>query len=225
MIISRVQLTRKPGTQGSLAKVLLDGAAKDQSHGLVWSLFSEAEREKRDFLYRDAGDGSFIVVSEREPADPHGLWHVEPNKYEPVLAVGDRLRFILRANPAISIFKRGSKRGVRVDAIMHAKSKLETEQRKRFSAVEAEAVALDWLEKRGLAIGASFERARCTATGYRQVRIPKTDRKEPIEFSEINFEGVLSVTNPEKLKAALFKGEGLGKAKAFGCGLMLIRRI
>ncbi len=225
MMISRAHLARKSGSQGSLAKVLLDGAERDGGHGLVWSLFSDADKRDRDFLYRDKGDGSYIVVSERTPSDPHGLWHVETKQYDPVLTAGDRLGFILRVNPVISVFRHGQKRGLRADAIMHAKSQLDAGARSSFTSDDAQAVALDWLVKRGPSIGAQFERNLCTATGYRQVRIPRANQRHPIEFSEINFEGVLAVNDPAKLKAALFKGEGLGKAKAYGCGLMLVRRI
>jgi CRISPR system Cascade subunit CasE len=49
----------------------------------------------------------------------------------------------------------------------------------------------------------------------------------------VTFEGVLKVVDPEKFKEQVYKkynekGEyiaGLGPAKAFGCGLMLVRKI
>jgi CRISPR system Cascade subunit CasE len=43
-----------------------------------------------------------------------------------------------------------------------------------------------------------------------------------IRYSTIDFQGVLNVTDSEKFQAVLFKG--IGKAKAFGCGLMLVKR-
>ena len=45
--------------------------------------------------------------------------------------------------------------------------------------------------------------------------------RKPITFSEIDYEGVLTVADPAKLTAALFTG--VGKARSYGCGLMLVR--
>ena len=233
MIITRARLSRAANAQRSLAKVLLDGAAGDRNHGLVWSLFSKSDDAKRDFLYREIEPGAFIVVSGHAPEDPHGLWTLEPKAYEPQLAAGDRLSFVLRANPTLAVPQPGEKRGKRADVIMHAKSKLDREQRARFAAEDARAVAVAWLIKRGPNIGAIFDADTCEATGYMQVKIPRRGAdpkrkshgagKSPIEFSEIEFAGLLTVTDPEKLTAALFNG--IGKARAYGCGLMLVRRV
>lgn len=233
MMITRAHLSRAAGTQGSLAKVLLEGAAGDRNHGLVWSLFSRSDDAKRDFLYRQIEPGAFIVVSDRAPEDPHGLWALEFKIYEPHLAAGDRLSFVLRANPTLAVPQPGEKRGKRVDVIMHAKSKLDREQRAQFTTDDARAVALAWLNKRGSVIGAEFDAGSCDATGYVQVKIPRGTAdpkrkcrgasKSPIEFSEIEFAGRLTVTDPEKLTTALFNG--IGKARAYGCGLLLVRRL
>lgn len=222
MIISKVELSRRPGSQGSLAKVLLSGTQGDRSHGLVWSLFSRSDEASRDFLFREIEPGSYMIVSHREPSDPHGLWKVKSQQFDPALQDGDRLGFVLRANPAMAVPQPGKKRGLRVDAIMHAKSKLSKGERTKFNSDDAQRVALDWLMKRGAAIGVEFDAQACSATGYRQVQIPRQRPEKPIEFSEIDCDGVLTVTDPVKLGVAL--ATGIGKAKAYGCGLMLVRR-
>jgi CRISPR system Cascade subunit CasE len=222
MIISKAELSRAPGSQGSLAKVLLSGTQGDRSHGLVWSLFSRSDEPSRDFLFREIEPGSYMIVSNRAPEDLHGLWKVKSQQFEPALRIGDRLGFVLRANPAMSVPQPGKKRGLRVDAIMHAKSKLSKTERTEFNEGDAQRVALDWLIKRATAIGVEFDTDSCTATGYRQVQIPRQRPEKPIEFSEIDYDGVLTVTDPGKLGAAL--AAGIGRAKAYGCGLMLIRR-
>ncbi len=218
MIIAKVQLRRAPGAQGTLTKVLLDGAAGDRGHGLIWSLFSDSGAGARTFLYRQIDPGSFITVSERPPADAHNLWHIDSKDYAPSLHGGQRLRFVLRANPAMSARTPGAPRGLRVDAVMHAKTRLGAEERKTFNAGEA---ALDWLVARGPTIGAAFERERCSATGYQQIVVPKKGTRKPVTFAEIDYEGVLAVTDSTKLTAALFSG--IGKARSYGCGLMLVR--
>lgn len=224
MIISKAELSRAPGTQGSLAKVLLSGTQGDRSHGLVWSLFSKSDDAKRDFLFREIEPGSYMIVSSREPVDPHGLWNVKSQAFAPALQVGDRLGFVLRANPAMAVPQPGQKRGLRVDPIMHAKSTLSKAERLNFKTIDAERIGLEWLLKRGATIGVDFDAEACSAAGYRQVSIPRTGRErgKPIEFSEIDYEGALTVKDPIKLCAAL--SNGIGKAKAYGCGLMLIRR-
>ena len=221
MIISKASLSRTAGSQGALAKLLLDGAAGDRGHSLVWSLFAATGDEKRAFLYRRIDAGSFLTVSEHPPEDAHKLWHIEAKDYAPELHPGQRLRFVLRANPAMSVSAPGARRGKKVDAVMHAKFNLAGDERKAFTG--GSDAALDWLIARGPAIGASFDRERCSATGYNQVIIRKDDAREPITFSEIDYEGVLTVADPAKLTAALFTG--VGKARSYGCGLMLVRPV
>jgi CRISPR system Cascade subunit CasE len=48
-------------------------------------------------------------------------------------------------------------------------------------------------------------------------------REHNIRFSAVDFSGELLVTNPELFHLALFNG--IGNAQAFGCGLLLVRRL
>ena len=228
MIISKASLSRTAGSQGALAKLLLDGAAGDSGHSLVWSLFAVTGVERRSFLYRRIDAGSFITVSQSPPEDAHHLWRIETKDYAPELHPGQRLRFVLRANPVMSARTPGARRGKKVDAVMHAKFKLSGNERKAFKG--GSDAALDWLIARGPAQGAEFDRERCSATGYNQVIIRKPPTRDesgklkeikPVTFSEIDYEGVFTVTDPAKLTAALFAG--VGKARSYGCGLMLVR--
>lgn len=57
-------------------------------------------------------------------------------------------------------------------------------------------------------------------TGYTQHRLEHKGRR--IQFSSVDYEGIVEVINPDKLQTALV--EGIGRAKAFGCGLLLVRR-
>ena len=46
----------------------------------------------------------------------------------------------------------------------------------------------------------------------------------PVKFSTLEFNGILSVINADVfIEKCLFNG--LGPGKAFGCGLMLVRRL
>ena len=52
---------------------------------------------------------------------------------------------------------------------------------------------------------------------------PLTQKGRKAGFSSVDFDGVLQIIDPILLAEALYKG--IGPAKAFGCGLMLVRRI
>ena len=58
--------------------------------------------------------------------------------------------------------------------------------------------------------------------GYDQVRVARGRGQKAIMFSVLDLEGMLEVVAPNSFLEALARG--FGKAKAFGCGLMLIRR-
>ncbi|MGE0516765.1 MAG: type I-E CRISPR-associated protein Cas6/Cse3/CasE [Hyphomicrobiaceae bacterium] len=200
--------------------MLATGAAADRSHGLVWALFNDGAKTKRDYLFREVEAGSYLIISPTAPHDSHKLWCLESQPYEPALVAGDRLGFILRANPVVTVPRPGLKRGHRADAIMHAKSKME--RRKTFAAADASAVAVDWLAKRGTANGFQVDTSVTSAEGYLQVRVAHKSGEPPIQFSQIDISGILTVRDPTLLQSILTKG--IGKARAFGCGLMLIRR-
>src|SRR5262245_40874972 len=68
---------------GSLAALLTDTGLRDGGHRLVWSLFPDNPAGTRDFLFRAADDGSFIIVSQRTPVDSHNLWSLSSRVYEP----------------------------------------------------------------------------------------------------------------------------------------------
>jgi len=65
------------------------------------------------------------------------------------------------------------------------------------------------------------DRLKFQAESYRWHHLPK--KGKTAGFSSVDFDGVLRVKDPGKVIAVLFKG--IGPAKAFGCGLMLVRRV
>jgi len=64
-------------------------------------------------------------------------------------------------------------------------------------------------------------RLKFQAEGYQWHALPRKGRDAG--FSSIDFEGEIEVTDTELFTKALFNG--IGPAKGFGCGLMLVRRI
>uniref|UniRef100_E6QU42 Type I-E CRISPR-associated protein Cas6/Cse3/CasE n=1 Tax=mine drainage metagenome TaxID=410659 RepID=E6QU42_9ZZZZ len=132
---------------------------------------------------------------------------------------------------------------VRHDVVMQAKKQLLAEQ-----GFGKDAKWADWKDESNKPLLYELVQKHCAVwldgVGKRNgFEIALTDEEEPqrklqvdtyeqnkagkhnhnICFSTVDFSGELLVTNPELFQQALF--DGLGPAKAFGCGLLLVRKI
>ena len=185
-----------------------------------------------------------MILSRKPPADPTGLFDVATKPFEPALRAGDRLRFDLRANPTVSsksartigkADERGRRRGKRTDVVMHAlagipKTDWKDKTGRAFlrDAIVTSAVR-DWVTRQGASHGFAVTPAEnadietgLTITNYAQVPVERRRGEKPAGISTVDITGVLTVTDPAAFVAKLSRG--FGSAKAFGCGLMLIRR-
>ena len=130
MYLSRVRVATQGLDRHALVKLLSGDAFAN--HQLLWRLFPEAE--SRPFLFRqemeneqlDAGVRPrglplFYVMSSLKPDPLPGLLQCEPKRFDPRLAVGDRLLFRLRANPTVTRKEAEGSRGRRHDVLMDAK--------------------------------------------------------------------------------------------------------
>lgn len=211
---------RRDASVAALAPLLLpddDSARAMAAHRLVWSLMPVDPLAQRDFLWREEAPGRFMVLACRPP-DPSALFDVEAKPFEPALVPGDRLRFLLRANPTAS--RSGpSGRGARADVVMHALHAVPRHERAAARPALAQEAGGAWLARTGLRHG--FEvMAGLRADGYRVLRLPRAGGA--IQLGTLEYEGVLRVREPEAFLAGL--AAGFGRARAFGCGLMLVRR-
>ncbi len=224
LFLSRVRL-RREGSVKALAHLLVpEGGAAPRSvagHHLLWSLFTDSPERRRDFLWREVGPGRFLTLSARQPDDRHKLFDVEPKLFEPLLRESDRLRFMLRANPVVSRAAERGKRGKRHDVVMDALR--DVPQGKRVEVREAviPSAGRAWLARQGERYGFAPE-AGVAVDGYETMRLPRPGCGKPVQFGVLEFEGVLTVRDPVAFLAQLARG--FGRARAFGCGLMLIRR-
>ena len=224
--LSRVRLRRDASVK-ALAPLLLGkvgrrGATRLPGHHLIWSLFADAPGRRRDFLWREMDRGVYFILSARWPRDRHGLFAIaEPKPFTPLLAPGDRLGFALRANPVVRRRDPGRRRSVKHDVVMDALRNSRIDRAgQRLSAVREQGFA--WLERQGRKWGFEVAPDYVRIDGYEQHRIHRRGSKHAMAISTIDFEGILNVRNPESLLTAITRG--FGASKAYGCGLMLIRR-
>jgi CRISPR system Cascade subunit CasE len=225
MYMSRIRLQRDASIKPSFWAAMQDGY---QIHRELWSLFADAER-KRDFLYRQEeqrGSPVFFAVSDREPRDTKGLWQIESKSYHPMLTAGQRLGFALRVNPIRSKRDNTGKQH-RHDIVMDAKLRARvlksdaTERPNEAEIVQTEGLA--WLVARAAGNGFSVTDNDVRVDGYRQHRWIKPKTGHLIHFSTVEITGLLTVTDPQMLLQTL--RQGIGPAKGFGCGLLLIRAV
>ncbi len=211
-VLTRATLKRG-GQLGATANLLLASAVEDNGHKLVWSLLGESGRP-RDFLYRRVAADQFLILSARSPCDATNLWRLESKDWAPELSVGDRLAFSLRLNATVSQptprpEDRPWPRGRRIALAQDAKAKGEA----------LTAAAADWLGAR--LPGAALSAEHLTALGEAEVSLrPRTGG--PHRFDPLLVEGLLTVTEPAALLRQVVAG--IGRSRAYGFGLMLLRR-
>jgi len=197
-------------------------------HQMLWRLFPDAPDATRDFLYRSEmqhGWPVFYVLSARCPVQITDIFEVETKKFSPKLKTGERLAFRLRAN---SVRTRKTddpnpKKRKRDDVVMHHKRKLKTEGIPReempSQAELVQEAGEEWIKRQAARNG--FEVEAVSADGYQKHVLYCKGKK--IRFSSMDFDGILSIIDKGRFLNALYRG--IGPAKAFGCGLMLIRRV
>ena len=231
MYISRVRVATERLDRMALLK-LLSGDAYS-SHQLLWRLFPN--ESQRPFLFRQemedeqlaANEGPrglalFYLVSTDEPVCVPSLLEVNSKPYSPKLIAGEQLFFRLRANPTIARKQPGEKRSRRHDVLMDAKWQWRQggESSPESLRMVMDDCAIQWLADRSKGLGFELVSAP-QVSGYRQHLWSRRHRQ--IKFSSIDYEGVLTVTDPELFSHTLFAG--MGRSRAFGCGLLMVKRM
>ncbi len=230
MFFSKVVVCVHDMELGALSN-LVSGRDGYGVHQAVWKLFEDPYFTQRDFLYRYENEGGkpvFYMVSQREPTRNTYQWEIRTKPYAPRVREGERLAFSLRANP-VRAGKREDKGKLlyaRHDVVMAAKKRLKSANTPRDQwPLEAELIqdeGVNWLKSRAEAAGFRISPDEVRVEGYQQHRYSRSKSK-PIRFSTVDYEGFLTVTDP---KLFVINGlfEGIGHCKAFGCGMLMVRR-
>lgn len=195
-------------------------------HTNLWKLFPGTPDAARGFVYRwerKGGSRVYYLVSDREPVPLPG-WDVQTKAYRPKLSVGQSLFFSLRANPVVKR-KDGQGKQRRHDVVMDEKQKIgyktmPPEQRLPMADM-VQRCGLEWLAARREKYGFEFDVQDVAVESYEQLQAFKPGSDKAIRYSVMDFRGLLRVTEPERFSQALFAG--LGAAKAFGCGLLMVK--
>lgn len=181
-------------------------------HRAIWSLFPGFEPgEVSPFLYAMesmnlARGASLLVQSSVEPVVKSDVAIVGASKpTNALLPTGQLLGFRLMANPTRCIEDKEAKSGKKNRGKCRVPLIREEEQ-------------IAWLQRR---LGDAAD-----------VREVKVTRNSPVYFRKgsragkivpVTFEGVVEVRDPVDMREMCRKG--IGPAKAFGCGMMLVRRV
>jgi len=173
-------------------------------HKVLWSLFPDMPEASRPFLYRMSPQRrgrplSVLLCSSLEPVVPGPGSPLRllrgPRPFAPCLRAGDVLRFSLCANPV----KQLNKERCRVPLV-------KDEERR------------DWLQAK---LGSAAQVLESQVVAQQALHFRRGGKVGKIVA--VTFSGVLLVQFPESL-AALVRS-GVGRAKAFGCGLLTLGRM
>lgn len=191
-------------------------------HRAVWGLFPGVEKEIRK--HREENRQGFLFsIEENKPGHPAKLL-VQSNRkpqvkgewaslrackeFNPLPRQGQRLAFLLIANTVKTINDE------------NGKCKANGEPKKCRVPLIREEHQLSWLSGRLKSI-ASIETVKTYPLP--PIFFYKQKEKRSGKLVPVRFVGVLHVEEPKALLKLL--EDGIGPAKAFGCGLMLVRRV
>ncbi|MFD3189014.1 type I-E CRISPR-associated protein Cas6/Cse3/CasE [Sedimentitalea sp. HM32M-2] len=219
LYLSRLEIASNPSTRALSRLISPDeaGARRGAHHRLIWTAFADHPGRQRDFLWREEGRGIFLTLSARPPKALDLFRHPDVKPFDPQLAPGDQLAFCLRANAT-----RSRKGAGRVDVVMDALHALPKDERAEARGEAAQREGAAWLARQGQDAG--FRLQECTVESYATETLPeyRGPRKGAPRFGILDIRGQLEITDADRFLTRLV--QGFGRAKAFGCGLMLIRR-
>lgn len=199
------------------------GRALNTQHQLVWSLFANenSSESKRDFIWRE-DNSSYLILSKQTPHDHHNLFDIKTTPFLPEIETNSICRFRLRSNATIcrttnvGTGRKQKRHDVVMDKI-HALELLDKKQDR--AALREQAIgeaSTSWLERLGQRSG--FELKELMGAQYTTVQIPRKKNRKA-QLGILDLEGFLRVDNPDIFLNSM--AAGFGRAKAFGCGLML----
>lgn len=192
-------------------------------HRCLWRLFPGESQESRQshaeqragFLFRaetyqTGRPARFLVQSRQRPAPIASIQTLGCREFHPQPQSAQRLAFLLTANPIKTI----------VDTQIEDKPGKHPNRQQQFKCrvpLLHEEQQREWLRRQ---LAAAADTASITVLPHPPLYFRKGERGGKIVT--VTFEGMLQVKAPEILMRTL--ENGIGPAKSFGCGLLLLRR-
>ncbi|MBC8466883.1 MAG: type I-E CRISPR-associated protein Cas6/Cse3/CasE [Deltaproteobacteria bacterium] len=198
-----------------LSKVMITGKAcrnPYEIHRALWRMFPEDANANRDFLFRVESSGrqqaELLMQSIRQPVTQiPNVRLLATRDYPLELRVGQRVRFLLIANPVKTINdekgrknSKGEVKKCRVPLVDEAEQRLWME-RKLDGSAQLEALIID------PRLPLYFRKSKANMAG---------------KIQPVSFQGILQIEKPAILKEMIVNG--IGPAKSFGCGLLSLAR-
>lgn len=209
MYLSRVQIEEKNRQRVKDLNHL--GAYHNWVESSFPDEFGSGERTRKLWrIDKLQGRRYLLVLSEKQPdldkLAYYGVANTAESKSYNVLLdrleVGMKLRFRVTLNPVISI-STGKQSGKRGKVMPHVTIEHQTK----------------YLMDRSLKNGFQLNENEFSIT-ERSMEPLKKQKHHPVRLSKVSYEGLLTITDIELFKEALING--IGKKKAYGCGMMTV---
>jgi len=222
MYLSKIQFNPNSQTDSHWHQKIPHTLYKE--HQSLWKLFDQTDTNTRPFLYRREQQHPlplFYVLSEHPP-QTHPLWQIDTKAYHPRLQNKQQLAFTLRINPVVTHKPtNNTKLRQRHDIIRLAKHTHQQQHPNTHAPNQAERVQQhggQWLQQRAEQYG--FQLQGFEFDNYQTHRFKK--KNSQLTISTLDYQGILKITQVDDFMTHLY--QGIGRARSFGCGLMLIRR-
>jgi len=205
--LSRIALNPMSGRAIRLAGDL------EQLHATLYALFSNAERGR--VLFRIDNPNGFPVVIIQSASEPHwndlkleptdliAVPESKPFDFSPLTGAEYAFRLLARPTHRLATGKEnpnGKRRDLRTD-----------EER------------LNWLRRKSESSGFKVLSCGLTILNLPAIKSGRQFRQPGGSFSAVQFDGILTVTDPDKLREAV--ANGIGTQKAYGFGLLSLARL
>ena len=208
-------------------------------HDWLWKCLCGAPGITPDFLFRrwdiDSSPRIFAATAQ-QPLPLTNMWEMTTRQYKPYFAAGSKLQFHLRANPTVNETRDG--RSQRQDVVTREKMRLLAERGvgswedwhgadKPAHQTVVRDTCCEWLRGRAARHGFEVQDEAFRAEHYTQhaqddsrTQLVQQRGESGVPFSTIDLGGELTVVDPVTFGFALQRG--IGRAKPFGCGLLLL---
>ncbi|MFI3272479.1 MAG: type I-E CRISPR-associated protein Cas6/Cse3/CasE [Pseudomonadota bacterium] len=192
-------------------------------HQALWKVYSDYDDRKRDFIYRQIGPSSFLTVSHREPHSLQYIASLHTKEYTPVLQEGQKVHFALRFNPVVKRRDTNGKQ-VRIDIVQDERKRRLCEGVLQADLPQRTEIAMDvapkWLSSHIPSL--DIDASSLVVEAYRLEKFRKKKGDSLLTIASMDVQGTAFVRDVATLEKALYNG--VGCAKGFGLGLLLLRK-